>query len=183
MRRLLCVLALAGVALALPLTGVSASPPSAEDFYARAVEQMRNHPDPAFATYDASLSGLNCRVTTGGMECTLGRSTPESEKPFPVDLRQSDGRVALNPQDRHIVLGDSTFLNPTWVGVDKIIRRGFMGRGRRAIDADTEPIVFRPPGDRGRISAFLRRLQRLRCRRLDLRDWRFGPCSAFVCTA
>lgn len=127
MKRSLCVLMLAGVAMALPLTDVSAPPPSAEEFYARAVEQMRRHPDPAFATYDASISGLNCRVKAGGMECTLGRSNAESEKPFSVDLRQSDGRVTINPQDKPVVLGDSTFLNPTWPGVDAIIRRGFTG--------------------------------------------------------
>jgi hypothetical protein len=103
--------------------------PSAEEFYARAVEQMRHHPNQAFATYEASISGLNCRVTAGGMECTLGRSTAESERPFPVKLRQSDGRVAINSQERPIVLGDSTFINPTWPSIDAIIRRGFTGMG------------------------------------------------------
>ena len=126
MRRSLSAIAVAGCALAL-LAGVSAAPPSAEEFYARAVEQMRHHPDPNFATYDASISGLKCTITANGMECTLGRSTPESEKPFPVDLRQSDGRVAIDPQNRPIVLGDSTFINPTWPGIDAIIRRGFTG--------------------------------------------------------
>ncbi len=58
------------------------APPSAEDFYARAVEQMRHHPDPAFATYDAPIGGLNCIPTAGGIAFTLGRSTAESEKPF-----------------------------------------------------------------------------------------------------
>lgn len=47
MTRSLCAFALAVGALALPLMGVSPSAPSAEEFYARAVEQMRHHPDPA----------------------------------------------------------------------------------------------------------------------------------------
>jgi len=129
MKRPACVLAIAIATLALPLTDVSPAPPSAETFYAHAVERMRHHPSPPFATFDASISGLNCRITSDGMQCTLGRSTPESEKPFAVDLRQSDGRVTINPQGKPIVLGDSTFLNPTWPGVDAIIRRGFTGMG------------------------------------------------------
>lgn len=132
MKRSLWAVALAGFALALPLVGVSPAPPSATAFYARAIEQMRHHPDPPFAMYDASISGLNCNVAGAGIECTLGRSTAASEKPFPVALRQRDGRVAINPQNKQIVLGDSTFLNPTWPGVDAIIRRGFMGMGGTA---------------------------------------------------
>jgi hypothetical protein len=129
MKRSLWAAALAGLALALPLTDVSPAPPSAEEFYAHAVEQMRHHPDPAFASYDASITGLNCSVTAAGIACTLGRSTAQSEKPFPVDLRQSDGRIAIDPQSKPMVLGDSTFLNATWPGVDAIIRRGFTGIG------------------------------------------------------
>ena len=134
MKRSLYALAFTAVALALPLMGALPSAPSAEEFYARAVEQMRHHPDPAFATYDASIttSGLRCSATASGMNCTLGHSTPESEKPFRVDLRQSDGRVVMNPNDKPIVFGDSTFLNPTWPGVDAIIRRGFTGMGGAA---------------------------------------------------
>lgn len=132
MKRSLSAIAFAGVALALPLTGISAVPPSAEEFYARAVEQMRHHPAPSFATYDASISGLKCTITASGMACTLGRSTAESEKPFPVDLRQSDERVTIDPQNKPIVLGDSTFINPTWPGIDAIIRRGFTGMGTTA---------------------------------------------------
>lgn len=180
MRRLLCVLTLAGIALALPLRGVSASPPSAEEFYARAVEQMRHHPDPAFATYDASISGLNCRVAAGGMDCTLGRSTAESEKPFPVDLRQSDGRVAINPQERPIVFGDSTFLNPTWPGVDAIIRRGFTGMGGTASPSPTPvqsssalPVI-------AVVSTFsVERYDVYDAGCCDLRDWRSRPRGAF----
>jgi hypothetical protein len=117
------------VALALPLLGVSPAPLSAEAFYAHAIEQMRGHAEPAFATYDASIRGLNCSVQSGGMECTLGRSTVKSEKPFSVDLRQADGRVALHREGASFVLGDSTFLNATWPGIDTIIRHGFIGTG------------------------------------------------------
>lgn len=138
MKRSLWAVALAGFALALQLMGVSPAPPSAEEFYARAIEQMRHHPNPPFAMYDASISGLRCSVAGASIECTLGQSTAASEKPFPVDLRQRDGRVAINPQNKHIVLGDSTFLNPTWPGVDAIIRRGFMGMNGAA-STPTQP--------------------------------------------
>jgi hypothetical protein len=127
MKRSFCTLAFVSIALAALLTDASPSPPSAEEFYTHAIEQMRRHPEPAFATYNTSISGLNCRVTVDGMNCTLGRSTAESEKPYRVDLRQSDGRVAINPDSKPIVLGDSTFINPTWPGVDAIVRRGFTG--------------------------------------------------------
>lgn len=136
MKRTFWVRALA-VVVAVPLLASSPAPPTPEEFYARAVEQMRKHPDPAFATYDASVRGLNCMFSDGQMVCTLGRSTPQSEKPFPVDLRQRDGRVAVNPGNKRMVFGDSTFLNPTWPGVDAIIRRGFTGMGASAAPAAT----------------------------------------------
>jgi hypothetical protein len=120
--------AIAGLVPAL-LLAVSPSPPSAEEFYARAVVQMQRHPEPAFATYNASVSGLNCSVENGGVACTLGKSTAKSEAPFMVDLRRSDGRVALHKEGVSEVLGDSTFLNATWPGIDAIIRHGFTGMG------------------------------------------------------
>jgi hypothetical protein len=122
-----------GLVSAMTFIGSTSAPPSAQEFYARAVEQMQHHTAPAFATYDATIRGLNCRITAlGGMECTLGRSTTASETPYKVDLRESDGRIAINPQDKPVVLGDSTFVNPTWPGVDTLIRHGFTGMGSAA---------------------------------------------------
>jgi hypothetical protein len=109
--------------------GVTPVPPSAEEFYARAVTQMRGHPEPAFATYDASITGLNCSAEKAGFTCTLSKGTAQSEEPFSIDLRESDGRVALRRDGRSIVFDDSTFLNATWPGVDALIRRGFTGMG------------------------------------------------------
>jgi hypothetical protein len=124
--------AVVGLAVLIPLLGATPEPPSAEEFYARAVTQMRGRPEPSFATYDASIGGLNCTAEKAGFTCTLGRSTAESEAPFSIDLRQSDGRVALHRDGRSVVFGDSTFLNATWPGVDALIRRGFTGMGSAA---------------------------------------------------
>jgi hypothetical protein len=124
--------AFAGFALAVPLMGVASAPPSAEEFYARAVTQMRSHPEPAFATYEASITGLNCSAERTGFTCTLAKSTAQSQAPFSIDLRQSDGRVALRRDGRSVVFGDSTFLNATWAGVDALIRHGFVGMGNAA---------------------------------------------------
>lgn len=63
------------------------------------------------------------------MECSLGKSTTESESPFTVDLRESDGHLALHRDGQSFVFGDSTFLNATWPGIDAIIRHGFLGSG------------------------------------------------------
>ncbi len=126
-KRLLWIIPFAALVLALSLVGASAAPPSAEEFYARAVAQMRRYPEPTFASYDASISGLNCYPDGAGFDCTLGPSTAKSERPFAVDLRESDGRAALRKAGRSVVLGDSTFVNATWPGVDAIIRRGFIG--------------------------------------------------------
>ncbi len=113
--------------LAVPLLGTSPETPSAEEFYARAVAHMRDRSAPAFATYDASVSGLNCSVKSGSITCTIGRSSAASQAPFTIDLRQSDGRVALHRDGVSVVEGDSTFLNPTWPGIDALIRHGFTG--------------------------------------------------------
>jgi hypothetical protein len=134
---------LAGLVLTLPLLGATPPAPSAEEFYARAVTQMRSHPEPAFATYDASISGLNCTAEKAGFTCTLVRSTAQSEAPFSIDLRQSDGRVALHRDGKSVVFGDSTFLNATWPGVDALIRHGFTGMGSSLPSTTPSP----KPGD------------------------------------
>lgn len=117
----------AGSALMLALLGVSPTP-SAEELYAHAVAQMRSHSEPAFATYAASISGLNCRIEGDNLACSLGRSAA-SEAPFSVDLRERDGRIALHRESASVVLGDSTFLNATWSGIDAILRHGFLSAG------------------------------------------------------
>ncbi len=116
-----------GLALALPLLAVSAAAPTAEEFYAHAVAQMERHAEPVFATYDASISGLNCTIQDNSLACGLGRTTAASKTPFSMDIRERDGRLALQRAGQSIVLGDSTFLNATWPGVNAIIRHGFVG--------------------------------------------------------
>jgi hypothetical protein len=131
-----------GLALAAPLLGTSPAPPSAEEFYARAVEQMRRHTEPTFATYDTSITGLNCAVEGVQLDCTLGRSTAKSEAPFLTDVRESDGRLALHHEGESVVIADSTFLNATWPAIDTILRHGFIGTG--STPAPT-PLPVQPP--------------------------------------
>lgn len=122
--------AIAVLSLGVALIGVAPAPPSAEEYYAHAVAQMRAHPVPAYATYDAVVHGLNCAVDKKGeMTCslTLGKSKEQRSEPLSVALRQSDQRVALRQSGRAAVFGDSTFLNATWPGVDELIRNGFTG--------------------------------------------------------
>lgn len=133
---------LTGLALALPLLGVSPAPLSAEEFYARAVEQMRRHAEPAFATYNTSITGLNCRIEGVNIACTLGRSTAKSKTPFLVDVRESDGRLALRQEGESAVLSDSAFLNATWPGIDAILRHGFTGT--ESTPSPT-PLPLQPP--------------------------------------
>lgn len=119
--------ALTGLALALPILGVEPAPPSAEEFYAHAVERMRAGAVPAFATYDASVRGLNCIIEGGSLDCGLGRGSAASKAPLSADLRSSDGRLALRRGGASVVIDDSTFLNPTWPGIDHLIAHGFTG--------------------------------------------------------
>lgn len=130
------------LALALPLLDVSPAPPSVEEFYAHAVEQMRRHAEPAFATYDTSIAGLRCSIEGVNVVCTLGRSTAKSKAPFSVDLRESDGRLALHKESASVILGDSSFLNATWPGIDAIIRHGFTGTGSAP---SPTPLPVQPP--------------------------------------
>jgi hypothetical protein len=122
---------LAAIVLASQLGAVSADqPPSAEEFYARALEHMRGYAQPAFATYHASISGgLICSAQGGELACTLGPNTAKPHAALAVFLRESDGRVAVEKKGGYDVFGDSTFLNATWTGVDALIRRGFTGMG------------------------------------------------------
>lgn len=131
-----------GFALVLSLLGITPPSPSAEEFYARAAAQMRLHAEPVFATYDASISGMNCDVENADIVCTLRKSTAKSETPFSVSLRESDGRVALQFERQSVAFGDSTFLNATWPGVDALIRHGFTGVG--SASASTPPPSQQP---------------------------------------
>jgi hypothetical protein len=131
-----------GLALAIPLLGVSPAPPSAEKFYGHAVEQMRRHTEPAFATYDTSIKGLNCAIEGIQLDCTFGRSTAKSEAPFLVDVRESDGRLALHQEGASVIIADSAFLNATWPAIDTILRHGFMGTGSAP---SPTPLPVQPP--------------------------------------
>lgn len=136
------LLAVTALALTLPLLGTAPAAPSAEQFYAHAVERVRLHDVPAFATYDASVSGLNCIIKSGNLECGLGKGTPESKAPLWADLRASDGRLALRRAGASVVIDDSTFLNPTWPGVDRLITHGFTGTVSAPSPA---PLASQPP--------------------------------------
>lgn len=123
---LFCAIVPTGFAQPAPLSAASWT---AEEFYAHAVAQMRHRAEPAFATYDASIAGLNCDIQGANLDCSLGRGSSKSEAPFSVDLRENDDRLALSRLGESVVLGDSTFLNATWLGIDAIIQHGFIGTG------------------------------------------------------
>ena len=124
----------------------AAAPPSAEQYYLRAIEAMRNLPQPSFATYDVQLhiTGLGFALTrepNGRASIDLTLPGKEGGKPdalFSAAYRKSDDMTSVQtPQGWGTIR--SPLFNPTWNGVNDWIRYGFNGRP----DAATAPPVRR----------------------------------------
>jgi hypothetical protein len=107
------------------------SPPSAEQYYANAIEAMRDVPQPNYATYDVHvhIAGLGFILTRepngkASIDLPLGHSGDAS---FPGAHRKSDDQTSVEtPQGWGIIR--SSLFDPTWNGVDDWIRYGFNGR-------------------------------------------------------
>jgi hypothetical protein len=85
---------------------------------------MRGRPQPAFATYDATMRGLTCfvdRATAVG--CTLAGENAASQ--YAVAYRGQDRRIALQMDGKAIAMGDAPFLDATWPEIDALVRYGF----------------------------------------------------------
>jgi hypothetical protein len=84
------------IAGAIPALANAQSPPSADQFYRQALAHTRELREPAYATYDAVMDGLDCSVTGGNhLTCSLklmGRTRPSS---MAVAYRTLDDRIAL----------------------------------------------------------------------------------------
>ncbi len=120
------MLALFAAALCVPLFGqaaAAATPPSAERFYAQALEHMRERPQPAFATYDATMQGLRCIVDQSSVGCTLAGENAQTQ--YAVSYRGADRRIALQSGGKAVALADLPFLDATWPEIDALIRYGF----------------------------------------------------------
>jgi hypothetical protein len=128
------------------------APPSAEAFYRRALDQTREHASPAFATYTATVDGIDCKVEDAheGITCGIKLSGySQTKEPLRLVYRSSDDRLVLQQQGRSFVFGDGPFLNATWEGVDELVRWGFLGKpapkAQAAPTADPQPAPTADP--------------------------------------
>jgi hypothetical protein len=112
-------------------------PPSAAAYYERAIEAMRDVPQPNFATYDVHVhvTGMGFSLTreaNGKASIDLGwgdNTRPDAS--FAAAYRKSDDLTsAQTPQGWGIV--NSPIFDPTWNGVSDWIRYGFNGRPESA---------------------------------------------------
>ncbi len=117
-----------------------AEPPSAEQYYATAIETMRDLPQPSFATYDVQLhiTGMGISLTRqpngkASLSVGWGRSM-KPEAFFSAAYRKSDDLTSVQtPQGWGTTR--SPLFNPTWYGVNDWIRYGFDGRPESATAA------------------------------------------------
>lgn len=116
------------------------APPSAEQYYANAIEAMRHLPQPSFATYDVQLhiTGMGIalsREPDGKASLSIGWG--RGMKPqalFSAAYRKSDDLTSVHtPQGWGTTR--SPLFNPTWNGVNDWIRYGFDGRPESATAA------------------------------------------------
>src|SRR5271170_7362346 len=104
-----------------------AAPPSAEQFYAQAIETMRNVPQPNYTTYDVHVhtSGLGFSITRGpdgkaSIDMPLSRG---ADAMFSAAHRKSDDRTSVETAHGWAVIHFPLF-DPTWNGVNDWIRYG-----------------------------------------------------------
>ncbi len=137
--------ALAIIALCSASPVHAQQPPSAEAFYANALERMRQIAEPQFATYHTRIriQGANLQLTRsprGRVVFGVNIGTP-GLKPygdFRAAYRASDHLVAIDtPQGWGTAHG--TVLDPTWSGVDDLIRYGFNDPPAPAASATPSP--------------------------------------------
>ncbi|HET9030062.1 MAG TPA: hypothetical protein VFN49_07795 [Candidatus Aquilonibacter sp.] len=131
-----------------------APPPSAKDFYARALHNMRSIQQPAFATYHVhvSVSGATFVVNRSPKGPAFVGFAVGHSKPSPPDFhaayRDADGLTGVEtPQGWGTVR--SPMFDPTWTGVSDWMRYGFDGRPEstgtpapRATPSPKEPPVI-----------------------------------------
>jgi hypothetical protein len=126
----------------------AAPPPSAQQYYAQAIEAMRDVPQPDYATYNVHVhvTGIGFILTREpNGEASIGlwlhdqRAKPDAK--FSAAYRKSDDLTSVEtPQGWGIIR--SPIFDPTWNGVYDWIRFGLNGRP----DSATEPPPPTPDG-------------------------------------
>lgn len=120
------------LALAFVLAAQAAEPPSAEQYYARAIEAMRSVTQPDFATYNVHvhMTGMGfalSREPDGKASVDLGWGGTRPDASFAAAYRKRDDLTsAQTPQGWGVI--SSPIFDPTWNGVNDWIRYGFNGR-------------------------------------------------------
>ncbi|HTV93409.1 MAG TPA: hypothetical protein VMG98_11905 [Verrucomicrobiae bacterium] len=114
------------------IVGVT-EPPSAEQYYANALEAMRDLAQPNYATYDVRLhiTGMGFALTREpNGKASIGLGWGQGMKPealFSAAYRKSDDLTSVETPQGWGVIRSPVF-DPTWNGVDDWIRYGFNGR-------------------------------------------------------
>jgi hypothetical protein len=110
-------------------------PPSAEQYYAHAIQTMRDLPQPNFATYIVQLQVTGSdfiltRQPNGKAEIrlTLSSRRGKSDLVFPAAYRKNDDLTAVKTPEGSWGTIRSPLFNPTWNGVADWIRYGLNGR-------------------------------------------------------
>lgn len=126
---------LAAVISALVLAQTAAAPPSAEQYYAHAIESMRNVTQPNYATYDVRVhvTGLGFILTRepngkASVGLVMGDKRAKSDATFPAAYRKRDDLTSVQTADGSWGVISMPLFDPTWNGIDDWIRYGFNGR-------------------------------------------------------
>lgn len=115
--------------------GAQAAPPSAEAYYATALERMKALPEPAGATYDAHIqtSGSRFLLTTDGkgraqVALVVGSGAGVARGSWRIAQRPDDANTSIQLENGKHGLTDVPLFNATWNGAYDFMRYGFEGR-------------------------------------------------------
>lgn len=104
-------------------------PPSAQAFYADAVRNMRTLLQPPNLTYAIRMHVEGAHFIQNSsdlIELTVGGKGGDHDAIYEAAYRGSDHLVSLKDRTKHTVLRDPIF-NPTWSGIDALVRYGWGG--------------------------------------------------------
>lgn len=117
----------------------AAEPPSATQYYVRAIEAMRNLAQPNFASYDVHVhaTGMGFTLTRepdgkASIGLTLPRRDTKPDATFAAAYRKSDDLTSVQTAQKLWGIIRSPIFNPTWNGIEDWIRYGLNGRPNSA---------------------------------------------------
>ena len=129
-----------------PDSAAGGPPPAAQTFYDRALDAMRNLPQPAYVTYGIVGQGVGLDVDLETLhhlvwlELTNEPNVPSGPVTWHLQHRTYDYSTEITTEDGRRYVSTRAFFDPTWYGAFRALREGML-----FYQQTDEPIETPPP--------------------------------------